>query len=909
MGVTPIAGRALIAAVLSLLSAGPAVASDRVTIGPVPEWVTPLAIPAAAAESGGPAIGSGIAHLLSERQVNRVGETPQSFHRRAWLVRDASGVQLGSEFSVDFDPTFEEIVLHTLRVHRDGAVIDRLDADRLEVIQRETQLDRQVYDGGLTAFIMLEDIRPGDVIESGFTRRGANPVLGGHFYGRVGTQWSVPVGRAGYRLLWPADRALVIRRHGTDLEPTVTRRDGTLDYRWELADVPPLVVDSNLPEWYDPYPWIQISDFADWNAVARWAAPMYAPPRTLPPDVAKQVGEIRASVTDAEDRILAAVRFVQDEIRYLAITLGTGTYQPSPPSKVIQRRFGDCKDKSALLVSMLRALDVPADVAFVNTWYRDEIASWQATPSAFDHAIVRLEHDGGTIWIDPTDAFARGPLRGLDLPEYGWALVVSPDTTGLTEMRSNRDARSGRDILATFRAQSVDEPVHVTIETEYDGGDADSMRRTLRLSSLEEYAAGCRDYYASMYPSIESTKPLEVADDERRNRVRTVEHYVIPKFWTRDEEQAARIGEFYPLEIDSVLDSPRSQSRTMPLAVSHPLRITYRTRVHLSPEWSFEPETEVIRNAGLEFRYEVRTSPTTLAIDYTLRSLADHVSPAECAQYMEDLARIRGRLSYAISYPDSRLAGYVPVALGATVGSTAMGLVAILSVLVVILGRRAATSRTVPSSPTDIDGAIAACVTIWTAPRATMRRAFEGNPGRLAVCAVMVTGVFAAWDMASVRSLGDRVAVNIVLAIGLVAGPVLGLVRLYIGGALLTAFGHLLGGTGDGPRVRAAIGYASLIPAVSGLIWIPGLLLLRKELFTEVMPRASSSSWLLGFLGAMAAVQIISAVWTVVALVRCLAEAHRFSAWRAFGAVLLLVGVFVGLVLGLAVIVVMAMSL
>ena len=56
----------------------------------------------------------------------------------------------------------------------------------------------------------------------------------------------------------------------------------------------------------------------------------------------------------------AVLQLVQRDVRYLGIEVGPGSHAPTAPDKVYQRRFGDCKDKATLIITMLSALEIPA---------------------------------------------------------------------------------------------------------------------------------------------------------------------------------------------------------------------------------------------------------------------------------------------------------------------------------------------------------------------------------------------------------------------------------------------------------------------------------------------------------------------------------------------------------------------
>ena len=62
----------------------------------------------------------------------------------------------------------------------------------------------------------------------------------------------------------------------------------------------------------------------------------------------------------------AALALVQDQVRYVFLGMNEGALVPADAEETWTRRFGDCKGKSALLVALLRALDIDAEPVAVN---------------------------------------------------------------------------------------------------------------------------------------------------------------------------------------------------------------------------------------------------------------------------------------------------------------------------------------------------------------------------------------------------------------------------------------------------------------------------------------------------------------------------------------------------------------
>jgi hypothetical protein len=172
-------------------------------------------------------------------------------------------------------------------------------------------------------------------------------------------------------------------------------------------------------------------------------------------------------------------------------------------------------------------------------------------------------------------------------------------------------------------------------------------------------------------------------------------------------------------------------------------------------------------------------------------------------------------------------------------------------------------------------------VSIWTKPRATIQQIVDTNPQKFVVRLTSIEGFASVLDIASLRSLGDKYDWPIIFAIAAFAGPIGGLIGLYLAGALIRWTGQWIGGKAPFQNIRAAIAWAG-VPTIWALIlWIPQLILFGQELFTTKIPRihARPSLWFM-FLGFMV-INITIALWASVVYLKCLGQVQGFSTWKA----------------------------
>lgn len=178
-------------------------------------------------------------------------------------------------------------------------------------------------------------------------------------------------------------------------------------------------------------------------------------------------------------------------------------------------------------------------------------------------------------------------------------------------------------------------------------------------------------------------------------------------------------------------------------------------------------------------------------------------------------------------------------------------------------------------------------LSMWTQPRETVRHIVQsgGDYGVLLLAAL--GGVAQVLDRATSQNLGDEMSIGAILLAALVAGPIAGILGLYVFAWLLEVSGRWIGGRGSGSDLRAALAWGSLPNAAGLLLWIPALALAGREMFTASTPQLEAQPLLAMLLLPIGLIWIALAIWAFILILLAVAEVQRFSAWRALGNLLL----------------------
>ncbi|WP_298397835.1 DUF3857 domain-containing protein [Sphingobium sp.] len=494
-----------------------------------PDWLAPRDLPHPSTDTIAHAQ-DGQAFILTDWQVRGTGQGYDSYYRVATKVVDRSGLEGAGQLSTSYDPAFETVALNFVHIIRDGKVIDRTADVSFRVVEREDNLDDGIISGSLRAIATLKDVRVGDIVDYGMTQHVRTALWPGHYFASFTDRFSEPLTLRAIRFVWPASQPLRFKATNSDIAFTQQKLGDMIAWEWIGRDRPYGPGEDDVPAWHPQYGRIDLSTMADWASVARWAAPLYAGDESLTPDFEQKLADIARTWPKAEDRLTEVSRYVQDNIRYVGEELGEGSYVPRRPKLVLERGYGDCKDKSLLLAVALRRLGIDAAPALVSTRPGRDLADRLASPLMFDHVIVRAVLDGQPLWIDPTATHRGGRGIGMTPSNLGYALPIRSDQQALEKMEGYAARAGTMNVVERF---AVDEaaPTAMTlhVETRYSGGMADWMRGRIAMQSAAKMARGNLEFYQKRFPGLAEAKPLAVSDDRDANIVTMGEDYSLSK--------------------------------------------------------------------------------------------------------------------------------------------------------------------------------------------------------------------------------------------------------------------------------------------------------------------------------------------------------------------------------------------
>ena len=440
--------------------------------------------------------------------------------------------------SISYSPSRESLrIVHARAWKPNGQVVDAQVAGD----QQPAESSSSMYYDTRTRQLRFTGLERGDVVEIEYL---LSPTLASSPYGKYFGEMVFFAGHNAtelkrYVLIAPATQTIFA--HAERVQPAIilTRGDSKI-YIWEAQQVPALVLEPHSPGLSELSPYVHVSTFADWRQLGAWYADLVRPQFALDAALEQALNELLRGKRGDKEKISAIQDFVLRSTHYVAQEFGVYSYKPYPVARTYARRFGDCKDKASLMIALLRAAGIEAQLALVRTRSLGGVAAQPASIAPFDHAIVYIpKYD---LWLDGTAEYA---VRELPLEDQG-ALALTVSLDGTAQLRHTPMSRASDNFTKhTIHAQLTPQGVlRFSGSTIARGEDAPGLRQ--ELSDRERQLESVRRDLAQVFPSIQ---------------VYSVD--VLDQTWTGDEISEGDISVAFRGDVDSL-----QQKRVISLGAS-----------------------------------------------------------------------------------------------------------------------------------------------------------------------------------------------------------------------------------------------------------------------------------------------------------------------------------------------------
>ena len=618
----------------------------------VPQWVKPIDIPQESSVSKYD-VTAGYYLKLSDYQVN-LSNDAYFFHEVRNII-SRSGITKASQLLISYDSSYQSLKIHHLYIWRNGKKEDRTKDLNFKTLNNEYNLQQGIYSGKITVYNILNDIRQNDLIDFSYTLVGSNPIFNHEKYLFIPLESISPIDLFSVIILYPKEKKYNYKCVDCD---NLNVKDTILDNFRQIeiydTNLSAFKLENNMPTWLIPYKYFTLSSLNSWEKVNEWAQDIFSLKKE--PDLQIVFEEIFTGNETTEEKIDKIINFVQDEIRYMGIETGIGSIQPFPPEQVVKQRFGDCKDKSLLLVSLLRKINIKAYPALVNVAMKHKTAELLPSNQVFNHSIVTFTYNDTVYWVDPSISQQGGHFKELYTPNYGKALVVGKSSDSLYSMPWGKNM-GYTSIKEELSVESFFKPADYKLTSIYYGFDADKRRSSFEYYTVDNLSEAISKDLKQLFPVVNETEKIKIEDDIVTNKFITSYHYSVDGFWqdkeTNSQIKDYRFFKYEPIFLYQYLGKSTCEERKYDLSLDYPMNLEYQTICHFPDNILIYDTYDKTENEAFSFEKKIKQlDKHTLQFNYSLKFKSNYIKAVDYKKICEIKNEIVKKSSIIIYFPE-----------------------------------------------------------------------------------------------------------------------------------------------------------------------------------------------------------------------------------------------------------------
>lgn len=419
----------------------------------------------------------------------------QQVTQRVDRALTAEGVEAAQQMQVAFSMGDERVDVLRVRVWKaDGSVSE--DFNQWE--SGGTRKGSTTYNDTAYVNVRANNVNVGDVVEFQYrVSQVANSNFRGDYFGDIAyLQSDRPIAFQRYAVIYPQAWELFFR------PPTLkhTRADsqeGELKTTaFVMEGVPHVISDSDQPGATDVYDYLLASNKQTWDDIGVWWWQLIEEQLIVDEEIRRRVRELVKGKRTVEEKVEAIHHYVVRNTRYLHVGLGIHGWKPYRTTTAFRNRYGDCKDKAALLKVMLEEAGIEANMVLVRTRRLGSVDDFPASMHVFNHAITYVP--ALDLYLDGTAEF--NGTRELTTMDQGAQALIVRDGGKSSFVRLPIDASSNNVLQMTLEVDLTGEEARTVGTIRATGANAVYFRSL--FEDPERRKEEFERYLASTFPGV-----------------------------------------------------------------------------------------------------------------------------------------------------------------------------------------------------------------------------------------------------------------------------------------------------------------------------------------------------------------------------------------------------------------------
>ena len=318
-------------------------------------------------------------------------------------VFNKEGRQKFGEVKIPYIAGSGQPKLHYIRTITPEGKVLKPDKDAIRDVTPAKLQNYPMYSDVKNKVISMPGLTNGAIIDYSYTLTPERSFLKEDFSSNWLLRSKQPVMNSYYQVTYPTDMGVEWTSFGADLSPSVNEADGRKTLTWENSNLPKITEQPGMPPVSRISDRILVTSVDSWEYYASEFWELAKGRAEANAAIRKKAKELTQGLKTDEEKIQAVYNYVATKIRYVAIELGRGKIQPHKASEVFRNKYGDCKDKATLMVSMLDVVGIEAHPVLILSGLNAKTDFEEPPPAkGMNHAIVAVETDDGLDLMDPT---------------------------------------------------------------------------------------------------------------------------------------------------------------------------------------------------------------------------------------------------------------------------------------------------------------------------------------------------------------------------------------------------------------------------------------------------------------------------------------------------------------------------
>jgi transglutaminase-like putative cysteine protease len=346
---------------------------------------------------------AGIINILDEDivEVFEDGRCKETVHEVFKILQDRG--KDNGDIKIGYNSRTETAsIIYARTITPEGKIIP-LNKNAVKVVTPFT--DYPSYSDYKELTFSMPGVTVGSIIDYKTVQEKQKPEIEGKFSDEFYFQGYDPTYLCRYKVITHKDtdlKYLVLNPlQGIQSSPKIIHDGNKKIYLWEYKNIPQIIEQTSMPPTDEVAFRILVTTMNSWEEFCNWWKKKIAGKTEPDEAIKRKVAELTKGLSTSREKMEAIFDYVKEEIRYVFIDLGKSGYEPENAQKVFENKYGDCKDKSTLLISMLRAAGIPAYYVLIPTSSVGNLIKDFPYPFQFNHCIAVTKKEGTYNFFDP----------------------------------------------------------------------------------------------------------------------------------------------------------------------------------------------------------------------------------------------------------------------------------------------------------------------------------------------------------------------------------------------------------------------------------------------------------------------------------------------------------------------------